>query len=948
MAAEKWLVKAVPSGDTLTLFQPDGKTFPPKEKTVVISGLVCPKAARQSKDAGAQPDDEFGWQAREFVRRRVIGRPVMFTKESVNEVSRREYGQVMFKETPDGQPKNLGAALVAAGLSNMRDGAKGPVAKELAEAEKQALMEKRGRWSDAARTEGMPRMLKWDPPQQEILDAIVKMKGQKFQAIVEHVISGHIYKVLLLDMMQLVVVNLSGIQCANERKTGPEELGVEARCHAERFLLHREVTLTIEGKDKYDNVLCTVTSGPNVFQEELLKQGYAKIFDPTISESTFRDRLRAAQAAAQQAKKGRWVNYIPPTVSDKVGKAGKEGEAVPLLADFTGIVHQVMSGDTVIVRKAGTGEKVRCGFASVRCGAEKLAEDGPSRLAKIERQMGGPDDRDKGGEGQKGDKDKGQKAAGEGLILYHNLFWEGREFLRKELVGKEVKVEVDYMMKLPTSDGQEIRPAVTVTYDGSKNAAEEVVKQGLGIVMGSKDGVSRHMDRLRDAQTEAQAAKLGGWSGKALPIHKVREMARPQAKTGMALLGSLRRAGAGAAGVPKLKCVIEFVLAPNRVKAYVERENCQVSVNMAGIATPSMGMGTEDPDPLAPEALEFAETRLLQREVEIQFEAFSNGSFIGNLFFEGKSFAVTLLGEGLATTEGQNTQSMTSRSQATEAEEKAKAEKKGIWAPTASLPKRALSQQARYASRDKAALTVTSGAKPEPVVVTEIIDSGHFFFQQRTPAAQGQLRTVEGILAKIPLGDKPAAQAVKRGEIVAARFSADKNWYRARVNQVVGDSKADVQFIDYGNKEVTPLRQIRQVAEIAESVQKIPALAQEAFVAFTQPVGVDQEFGNEAAFCLREYTQEPVSVRCEFSDARGNKYYSVLADGLPSAQEELLMRGLSFVRRDLEDIPDLKDCMTKLLAAQEKAKRAHTNMWRHGDPRDNDDGDDYRHVGRYN
>jgi staphylococcal nuclease domain-containing protein 1 len=41
----------------------------------------------------------------------------------------------------------------------------------------------------------------------------------------------------------------------------------------------------------------------------------------------------------------------------------------------------------------------------------------------------------------------------------------------------------------------------------------------------------------------------------------------------------------------------------------------------------------------------------------------------------------------------------------------------------------------------------------------------------------------------------------KKGELLAARFTADNEWYRARVEKIEGN-RVSVYFIDYGNREV--------------------------------------------------------------------------------------------------------------------------------------------------
>jgi staphylococcal nuclease domain-containing protein 1 len=44
--------------------------------------------------------------------------------------------------------------------------------------------------------------------------------------------------------------------------------------------------------------------------------------------------------------------------------------------------------------------------------------------------------------------------------------------------------------------------------------------------------------------------------------------------------------------------------------------------------------------------------------------------------------------------------------------------------------------------------------------------------------------------------------APKKGELLAARFTADDEWYRARVEKIEGNNRISVYFVDYGNREL--------------------------------------------------------------------------------------------------------------------------------------------------
>lgn len=88
----------------------------------------------------------------------------------------------------------------------------------------------------------------------------------------------------------------------------------------------------------------------------------------------------------------------------------------------------------------------------------------------------------------------------------------------------------------------------------------------------------------------------------------------------------------------------------------------------------------------------------------------------------------------------------------------------------------------------------------EKVIVTEVTTDLHFFAQHTDKGAN-----LESLMAKLrqdfqlspPLG----SYTPKRGDMCAAKFSEDNEWYRAKVEKVQG-SNVTILYIDYGNKEV--------------------------------------------------------------------------------------------------------------------------------------------------
>lgn len=100
-------------------------TGPPPTKIVCLAGLEVPRIGRRDT-----PDEPFAFGAREFLRKKVIGKRVSFRIEYVVPGGTRELGVVKLGE------ESLAEAVVGAGWAKLREskGTPDPVLKGLADA----------------------------------------------------------------------------------------------------------------------------------------------------------------------------------------------------------------------------------------------------------------------------------------------------------------------------------------------------------------------------------------------------------------------------------------------------------------------------------------------------------------------------------------------------------------------------------------------------------------------------------------------------------------------------------------------------------------------------------------------------------------------------------------------------------------------------------------------
>lgn len=102
--------------------------------------------------------------------------------------------------------------------------------------------------------------------------------------------------------------------------------------------------------------------------------------------------------------------------------------------------------------------------------------------------------------------------------------FEAREFLRKKLIGKHVKVTVDYIQ--PAKDNFPEKICCTVTI-GGVNVAEAMVSKGLSFVIRYRqddDQRSSHYDDLLAAETKATKSSRGVHAKKDIPTHRVTDI----------------------------------------------------------------------------------------------------------------------------------------------------------------------------------------------------------------------------------------------------------------------------------------------------------------------------------------------------------------------------------------------------------------------------------------
>ncbi|SCV72043.1 BQ2448_4737 [Microbotryum intermedium] len=829
-------VKSVLSADTLVL---RGKVLSPnslpRERVVHLDdGLTAPRVGNRDRE-----DEPWAFDAREYLRALLVGKTVNFqiTRTIATTTAPLEFARVFFTQ-PDGEQIDVGLAVVKAGWAKLRDLPKGaadseedPRRAEFVQAEEEAKVMARGMWA----TSGPPEQhVNFSMPEDPSA-FLAEYKGRPLDAIIEAVPNGSTVRARLLlspTQHQVVGVGLAGVRApragnlssAEGATPSAEEFGDEARFFVETRLLQRMIKITLlslptpsVAPPAFNSSAPAATPAPATMfigtvahpagniAALLIATGLARIVDwhaGFLSQSPtpgMMAELRKAEAEAKGARRGVWKSLpaATPTAAAKAAQQEKERK-------FEGVVTRVWGADMLSIVKTGETKERRIQLASVR--------------------QPKPNDPKVGG-----------------------LQAEGKELMRKKLIGKSVSVNIDYIK--PAEGDYEARECATIRVAGGANVAEILVEKGLLHVIRHRQGDeqrSSDYDKLLAAEAKALAETKGVHSRKEYPVGRIID-ASESAQKAAPFLSSFKRQGRAAG-------VVDYVVAGSRFKIFIPKQDIKLTLVLSGIRAPRPARNaSEKSEPFGAEAAQFAARKCMQKDVEVLIEsADKSGGFIGkvSMMFLGKDdFAVLLVKEGLARVDDYAAEN--GAKELVEAQDEAKRNSKGIWS--------------NYdAAADAAAAAVISEpavARREyvDVVVSDVRGSADspFSFAVQVLGSNGSIPELERLMSDLTVfheetsGDvTPANFLPRNNDLVSARFSQDDVWYRARIRRANPAKKeAEVLYVDYGNSETIPYTRLRP---LAAQFKTLESQAKDATLSFVTLLDHSTEYGLEAQDRFRD------------------------------------------------------------------------------------------------
>jgi len=688
-------------------------------------------------------------------------------------------------------------------------------------------------------------------------------------------------------------VLVAGLRSPTTARTNPsdgttqaaEPFGNEAQSFVEERLLQRGVSVRLLGVSPNNVLVGEVRHPVGNIAEFLLKEGLARCVDhhSTLLGADM-GKLRQAEKHAKDNQIGLFKTHVAPRSS------GSEVEAV---------VSRVFSADTVFIRhKDGTERRIN--LSSVRQPKPTDPKQSPFSA-------------------------------------------EAKEFLRKRLIGKHVKVTIDG--KRPATEGYDERTMATISAN-NKNVALTLVESGYASVIRHRmDDTDRspQYDELLAAEEAAQQEQKGMWSSKPAKQQNFVDYSESleKAKRQLTLLSRQKRVPA----------VVDFVKSGSRFTVLIPRDGAKLTFVLGGIRAPRSARGpTDTGEPFGQEAHEFATKRCMQRDVEIDVDdTDKQGGFIGTLYINRENFAKVLVEEGLASVHAYSAEKSGNANELFAAEKKAKEARKGLWHNWDPSQDEAANGD-EY--EDAPATNGANGAHadaplPPParnykdVTVTFVDPTNGRLKLQMLGSGKANLESLMREFASFhisPGNGQSLPQPPKAGDVVSAKFSQDGVWYRARVRRNDRENKtSEIVYIDYGNSETQPWSALRPLDANKFGVNRLKAQAVDAALSFLQ-FPTSPEYLSESVNMLYDVTADRELVaNIDFADTRDNLLWVTLMD--PKASDisnsinaEVASEGLAMVPKKLRPFERAAgDIVADLKQREAAAKKERRGMWEYGD-----------------
>ncbi|POS84544.1 hypothetical protein EPUL_004324 [Erysiphe pulchra] len=861
--------------------------------SLVLTAIGNPKSERilylpyvTSPHFRKEGEELWAYESRDALRQLVVGKLIQFNILYTISSTKREYGEVYLQ---DGT--RLPEKMLELGWLKLRDDA----GKKEDSIEVQQHIEQLRAIEAKARSDNLG-MFQNDVKQIDVKHDLgnpetflQKWKGNSIDGLVERVLSGdRLLLRLLLSPTEhaQVMILVAGIRAPNTDRINSttnqlqagEEYGNEAKNFVEERLLQRTVKVEIVGLSPQNLLIASIIHPRGSIAKFLLEAGLARCAD---FHSTLLGAkmapLREAEKKAMSAKRGLYKDHVPKNVG--------------LNGNIEAQVTRILSPDIIFVRDRAGVEK-RISFSSVR---------GPRPTDPAESPF-----RD-----------------------------EAKEFLRKRIIGKNIRMSIDGSR--PATDEYNSKDVATVTLN-NKNIGLIMVQEGWGsVIRHRRDDTDRapNYDELLAAQEKAKEEKKGIWSGSPAKAKQFVDVSETLQKAKFQV-GALQRQ-------KKIPAVVDYVKSGSRFVILIPRENIKLNLVLGGIRAPKSARNpTDKSEPFGQEAHELAVKRLTQRDVEINVHSLDKvGGFIGELFINKESFGKILVEEGYAAVHEYSAEQIGNSSELLAAQRRSQESRKGLWIDWD--PSNDVDDEKTSRVNENEHQLIQREKDYRDVMITHIAENCSLKLQiigTGTAALEtmmSQFRTFHSN----PANGKGLPGPPKTGDYVAAKFSEDGQWYRARIRSNDRTTKiAEVIYIDYGNSEKIAWSSLRPLSQEQFSPKKLRPQAQDAILSLLQ-FPSNKDYLLDAVQYLTEITEgKQLVANIDYTAPDGILYITLFDPNYSekltdSINTEMVAAGHAMVPTKLKAWErSFGDALKTLQEKEEEAIQSRRGLWEYGDLRD--------------
>merc|ERR1719242_495325 len=542
--------------------------------------LASIRPPRLAEDRGDRPkgsgptqfrplyDIPFMFEAREFLRKKLIGQNVQITVDYIQEASNDFPEKTCCTVTIGGA--NVAEALVSKGLAtcvrySADNDQRSSKYDDLLAAEDKAQKSNKGMHGKKDQTSRRIADVSGDVAKSKQFLPFLQRAG-RMQAVVEFIASASRYRLYIPRETCVITFLLSGVSCPrgdrkmkNEFQEG-EPFGNEASAFVKDQIMQKEVEIEVETMDKGGNFIGWCFDGINNISVQLVEEGFASAF-VMGDRSNYGSQIQIAEDSAKRRKVRRWANYSEEEATKEIGKVDedkekKENEEDRKVNYTKVVVTEVTQEAKIYAQHVDEGPKLEALMKQIRdefsnnpplagaytpkkgelCAAKFV--DGQWYRAKVEKSSGS--------EVSVLYIDYGNRAtipkancgtlpgnfvslpafAHEYTLALCNLCSDedyaeqGLKAMRKDLLDKELKLNVEYRVT-----GQEF---ASIVDSNGEDIGKNLILDGL--MLAEKKGGRKLMklvDSYRDAMESAKKNHLNIWEYGDITADDTREFGAP-------------------------------------------------------------------------------------------------------------------------------------------------------------------------------------------------------------------------------------------------------------------------------------------------------------------------------------------------------------------------------------------------------------------------------------